>query len=101
MMHWISPPHQGRIQRGSLGSQDPPPEIYQGCQKNDVLVKNTKNVLFLELSEFSVFYEIKQPISSERLRPPRPLLHIWLKMSLYLLRYALNLGLGMILVLYY
>ena len=24
--------------RGSLGSRDPPPEIYQGSQKNDVLV---------------------------------------------------------------
>ncbi len=23
---------------GSLGSRDPPPEIYQGSQKNDVLV---------------------------------------------------------------
>ena len=60
-----------------------------------------KNVLFLELSKFLVLYEIKQPISSKGLHPPRPLLHIWLKTSLYLLKYALNLGLGMILVLYY
>ena len=29
---------QGRIQGGSLGSRDPPPEIYQRSQKNDVLV---------------------------------------------------------------
>ena len=101
MMHWISPPHQGQIQRGSLGSQDPLQKYIRDAKRMMYWYKNTKNVLFLELSEFSVFYEIKQPISSERLHPPRPLLHIWLKMSLYLLRYALNLGLGMILVLYY
>ena len=64
---------QGRIQGGLWGLERPPPEIYQGSQKND------KNVLFLELSEFSVLHEIKQPISSKGLHPPRPLLHIWLK----------------------
>ena len=60
-----------------------------------------KNTLKCIISKFSVLYEIKQPISSKGLHPPRPLLHIWLKTSLYLLKYALNLGLGMILVLYY
>ena len=37
-----------------------------------------KNTLFLELSDISVLYEIKQPISSKGLKhPPYPLLHIW------------------------
>ena len=64
---------QGRIQGGLWGLETPPPEIYQGSQKNDV----------------------------QGVAPTTPLLHIWLKTSLYLLQYALNLGLGMILVLYY
>ena len=51
--------------------------------------------------DISVLYEIKQPISSKGLHPPHPLLYIiWFKTSLYLLKYVLNLALGMILVLY-
>ena len=35
------PKSLGADPRGSLGSRDPPPKIYQGSQKNDVLYKNT------------------------------------------------------------
>ena len=56
--------------------------------------KKTKNVLFLDIS---VLYEIKQP---QGVAPTIPLLHIWFKTSLCLLKYALNLALGIILMLY-
>ena len=59
-------------------------------------------VLFLELSDISVPYEIKQPAYMfQGVTPTTSLLHIWFKTSLYLLKYALNLALGMVLVLYY
>ena len=35
-MHMIT--FTGADPGGSLGSRDPPPEIYQGTQKNDILV---------------------------------------------------------------
>ena len=54
--------------------------------------RNTLNVLFLVISEL---YIIKQPISPKGLHSPHPLLHIWLNPSLYLLKYALSLTLGM------
>ena len=54
----------------------------------------------LQLSNISVLYEIKQPISSKGLHPPHPLLHIWIKTFLYLLKYVLNLALGIILIKY-
>ena len=50
------------------------------------------------ISDIPVFYEIKQPISSKGLHPPHPLLHIWFKTSLYLLKYELNFALGVILI---
>ena len=82
---------QGRIQGGLWGLETP-------LQK---YIREAKRIMYwYKTRECSVLYEMKQPISSKGLHPPRPLLHIWLK-TLYLLKYALNLGLGMILVLYY
>ena len=97
---------RGGSRGGLWGLETPLQKYIRACEAKRMMYwyKNIlKNVLFLELSEFSVLYEIKQPISSKGLHPPRPLLHIWLKTSLYiyLLKYALNLGLGMILVAYY
>ena len=46
-------------------------------------------------------YDIKQLIAMfQGVAPTTPLLHNWFKTSLYLLKYALNLTLGMILLLY-
>ena len=60
-------------------------------------------VLFLEIGDISVLYEI----SNQGIAPTTPLLHIWFKTSLYLLKtslfllkYALNFALRMILVLH-
>ena len=77
---------------GGLWAVKTPPEIYQRSQKNDVHIG-------IKTSDISVLYEIKQPISSKGLHPPHPLLHIWFKTSLCLLKYVLNLALGMIFVL--
>ena len=72
----------GQIQGRVFGVSRPLPEIYQRSQKNDVLV------LFLELSDILVLYEIKQPTYIfQGVAPITPYSIFGLRLFLYLLKY--------------
>ena len=80
--------------RGSLGSYDPLQKYIREAKRMMYWYKTTLNCW-----HFSALHD-KTTYIFQEVAPTMPLLHIWFKASLYLLKYALNLALGMILVLY-
>ena len=92
-MHEINAYSSGADPGGSLGSRDPPPEIYQRSQKSDVLA------LFLEISVILALYN-KTTYIFQGVAPTTPhATHPTPYLALYLLKYALYLIISMILVL--